>query len=262
MRRSRAARPAILLLAVAVLVILLLAEVASRGEPAGDVLGVRGADISFTPQEEAAGTVLRDGGQDLPIERILAAHGGNYARLRVWVDPPDGYSDEQAALALARRAKNAGLRILLAPHYSDFWADPHAQEPPAAWHGADLATMRERIREYTRGLVARFAAQGTPVDLIQIGNEITNGILWPLGSVREGTPAEWARLAGLVNSAIAGARESAPSRDLPVILHVDSGGDTGRSRYFFDSLIQAGVTSFDIIGLSYYPYWNGSLADL
>jgi arabinogalactan endo-1,4-beta-galactosidase len=249
--------------AVALVLVAVLVLIAQR--PTGNAAGslrVRGADVSFALQEEAAGTVLSAGGQRLPVERILAAHGGNYVRLRVWVNPPAGYSDEQSVLTLARRARDAGLKILLAPQYSDFWADPHAQDPPASWRGADLAVMRSTIRTYTRDLVARLAAQGTPIDMIQIGNEITNGLLWPLGSVRDGTPAEWSNLAALVNSAIEGARAGAPHRHLPVVLHIDSGGDLGRSRYFFDSLIQAGVTSFDIIGLSYYPFWNGSLAGL
>ncbi|MCM3885697.1 glycosyl hydrolase 53 family protein [Frankia sp. R82] len=242
--------------------LLLIIAVQRRPGGASDVLAVRGADISFTLQEEAAGTTLSDGLRHLPLEHILAAHGGNYVRLRVWVNPPAGYSDEQAVLTLARRAKNAGLKILLAPQYSDFWADPHAQEPPEAWRGEDLATMKKTIREYTRDLVAKLAAQGTPINMIQIGNEITNGILWPVGSVRDGTTKEWSNLAALVNSAIDGAREGAPRGHLPVVLHIDSGGDIGRSRYFFDSLLHAGVTSFDVIGLSYYPFWNGSLSDL
>jgi arabinogalactan endo-1,4-beta-galactosidase len=250
------------LMTVAALVAAVIMVVQWRAGRAANPLDIRGADISFTLQEEAAGTVLFDGGRRLPVERILAAHGGNYARLRVWVDPPAGYSDERSVLTLARRAKNAGLKILLAPHYSDFWADLHAQEPPAAWRGADLAASRNLIREYTRDLVRKLAEQGTPIDMIQIGNEIANGILWPLGSIRDGTAAEWSNFAALLNSAIAGAREGARRRPLRIVLHVDSGGDVGRSRYFFDKLIQAGVTSFDIIGLSYYPYWSGSLAGL
>ncbi|CUU55443.1 arabinogalactan endo-1,4-beta-galactosidase [Parafrankia irregularis] len=266
-RRARVAPPArvalpLILVVVLVVVSVLVTVLNGPGTRAAEVLGVRGADISFTLQEEAAGTALSDGGQRRSVERILAAHGANYVRLRVWVNPPAGYSDEKSALTLARRARGAGLKIMLVPHYSDFWADPHAQEPPASWHRSDLAAMKRRIGDYTRDLVSRFAAQGTPVDMIQIGNEITNGILWPLGSVQAGSADEWARLAALLNSAIAGAREGAPGRHLPVVLHVDSGGDSGLSRYFFDSLIQAGVTSFDIIGLSYYPFWNGSLAAL
>ncbi|CAI7979865.1 Arabinogalactan endo-beta-1,4-galactanase [Frankia sp. Hr75.2] len=233
-----------------------------RDRPSREVLSVRGADISFTLQEEAAGTGLSDGGRRLPIERILAAHGANYVRLRVWVDPPAGYSDEQSVLTLARRATDAGLRIVLNPHYSDFWADPHSQEIPVAWRGADLVTTAAKVREYTRGLVARLAAQGTPVDMVQIGNEITNGMLWPLGDVRDGTRTQWSRLAELVNSAIEGAREGTSGRPVAIVLHVDSGGDLGRSEYFFGNLIQAGVTAFDVIGVSYYPYWTGSLAAL
>ena len=97
-------------------------------------LSVRGADMSFLPQLEEAGVRFRDlAGRVRPAEQILAKEGANYLRLRVWVDPPAGYSDKARALALAKRAKRAGMKILLDPHYSDFWADPGKQPIPASW---------------------------------------------------------------------------------------------------------------------------------
>jgi arabinogalactan endo-1,4-beta-galactosidase len=247
-------------LLAALVTIMITAPPWRRGHPAGYV-GVRGADVSFLPREEAAGTVLTDAGGPRPLERILAEHGANYVRLRVWVDPPPGYSDEASALALARRAKNAGLKILLAPHYSDFWADPHSQETPAAWRGDDLDALSARVRGYTQNLVAAFAAQGTPIDEIQIGNEVTNGFLWPLGALGDGSDQEWSSFATLAKAAVAGARDGAGRRHLNIVMHVDTGGDIGRSRYFFDRLLASGVR-FDIIGLTYYPFWNGPLAAL
>ena len=146
-------------------------------------LSVRGADISFTLQEEAAGTQYRDlRGRKGSVERILAGSGGNYVRLRVWTDPPAGYSTLDSALTLAKRAKRAGLKVLLDLHYSDFWADPGKQPTPKAWQGQDLPTLAETVRHYTRHAVAAFARQGTPVDMVQVGNEVTSGMLFPTAS--------------------------------------------------------------------------------
>jgi arabinogalactan endo-1,4-beta-galactosidase len=223
-------------------------------------LSVRGADLSFLPQLEEAGVRYRDlAGRVRPAERILAAQGANYIRLRVWVDPPDGYSDRARALALAKRAKRAGLKILLDPHYSDFWADPGKQPIPASWP-TDLPGLLTKIRTYTRDLVRAFARQGTPIDLIQIGNEITNGILWPAGQLYlpDGTQ-QWQAFTDLLRAGRTGALEA--QRDLPVVLHIDRGGKMGDTRWFFDNITSYGVP-FDIIGQSYYPMWHGSLAEL
>jgi len=226
-------------------------------------LEIRGADISFTPQEEAAEHSFTDAGATLPVERILAHHGANYARLRVWVAPPAGYSDEGSALAMARRAHAAGLRILLDLHYSDFWADASSQTTPRAWQGQGLVELTATVRGYTARVVADFARQGTPVDMVQIGNEITAGLLWPLGKLYRSGGEHWAALATLLNAGIAGARQANPAQHrLAVMLHLDRGGDNGGCRYFLDHLLRIGVTGFDVIGLTYYPFWNGRLSDL
>lgn len=227
-------------------------------------LSVRGADISFTLQLEQAGVRFSDGGAVRPVERILAGHGANYVRLRVWTNPPAGYSDAASALALARRAKRAGMQILLDPHYSDFWADPGHQDTPAAWRGQDLATLAETVRRYTRSLVAAFARQGTPVDMFQVGNEVTNGVLWPTGQIYPGNgqPERWPEFCTLLKAGIRGAREGSPPGHQPrIMIHIDKGGNNGASRYFFDHVLAQGV-EFDIIGQSYYAMWHGSLADL
>jgi arabinogalactan endo-1,4-beta-galactosidase len=219
---------------------------------------VRGTDLSFTLQEESAGKVYRDGGVARPIEQILAARGSNYVRLRVWTAPPSGYSTLQTALTLGRRAQQAGLRILLDLHYSDFWADPGKQPTPAAWSGQNLSTLATTVRGYTRDAVTAFARQGSPVSMIQVGNEITSGMLFPLGQIYRSDGEHWPEFATLLKAGIAGAREAgAPS----VMVHIDRGGDNGGSRYFYDHLQAQGV-QFDVIGLSYYPFWHGSLSAL
>lgn len=228
-------------------------------------LRVRGADISFTLQEEAIGNQVRDfHGVVRPIERILARHGATHVRLRVWTAPPPGYSDLTSALRLGRRAKQAGLKILLNLHYSDFWADPGKQPTPAAWQGQDLPTLAETVRQYTRDVVAAFAAQHTPVDWIQIGNEITSGMLHPIGELypTDGRPEQWPAFTTLLKAGARGAWEGAPRWRKPkIMLHIDRGGDNEGARWFFDHMIEYAVP-FDLIGLSYYPIWHGSLADL
>ncbi|MCU1688579.1 MAG: Arabinogalactan endo,4-beta-galactosidase, partial [Jatrophihabitantaceae bacterium] len=187
---------------------------------------IRGADISFTLQEERAGTTVTDGQAVQPVEAVLSRLGANYVRLRVWVDPPSGYSTIDSALALGRRAQAQGMRILLDLHYSDFWADPTYQAIPASWQGQSLPVLAQTVRRYTADALARFTAQGTPVSMIQIGNEISNGILWPLGQVNRTDGTHWAEMAMLVNAGIAGARDASPSTQ--VMLHIESGTDQAR----------------------------------
>ncbi|HEX6355866.1 glycoside hydrolase family 53 protein [Actinophytocola sp.] len=219
---------------------------------------IRGGDISFTLQEEAIGKVYRDGGTTAPIERILTGRGANYVRLRVWTAPPSGYSTLSSALTLGRRAQQAGMRILLNPHYADFWADPGKQPTPAAWAGQNLSTLATTVRNYTRDVVAAFARQGTPVSMVQVGNEITSGMLFPLGEIYRSDGEHWAEFTTLLKAGIAGAREAgAPS----IMVHVDRGGDNGGARYFYDHVLAQGV-QFDVIGLSYYPFWHGALSAL
>ncbi len=222
-----------------------------------------GADISFTPLEEAAGNVFTDtNGRAAPVERILRNHGANYVRLRHWTNPPPGYNDLAVNLALARRIKAAGMKIYLDFHYSDFWADPQHQDTPAAWVGQDLPTLTRTVRDYTRDTIAAFAAQGTPVDMTSIGNEIRNGILWPTGQIEWGVNERWGALGELLKAGVAGARAGNPRKHpLRIMLHFDQGGDNAGSRYFFDHLVAERVP-FDVLGLSYYPFWHGTLSDL
>jgi Glycosyl hydrolase family 53 len=140
-----------------------------------------GGDLSFTLLEEEAGTVFTDRGRAKPVEKIFVDHGANYVRLRLWINPPAGYPDLLTDLEMARRFKAAGMKLYLDFHYSDFWADPQHQDTPSAWAGQDLATMSKTLQTYTRRVIQAFAAQGTPVDLVSIGNEIRNGIVRPTG---------------------------------------------------------------------------------
>jgi arabinogalactan endo-1,4-beta-galactosidase len=229
--------------------------------PGPKELWVRGADISFTLQEEAVGRTVTDNGEALPVEQILARHGANYSRLRVWVDPPAGTSDLRAALTLAARAHAAGTKLLLDLHFSDTWADRHYQQTPAAWANLGTDALQATVEGYTRETVAAFARQGTPVDIVQIGNEVTNGFLWPAGQIYQNGGEHWAGFTDLLRAGIKGAKEASPAQAPAIMIHTDTGGDADASTYFFDHLQQHDV-AFDLIGLTYYPFWNGSLADL
>lgn len=222
---------------------------------------IRGADISFTLQEEAIDQFVSVNGHTLPIEQILSQHGASHVRLRVWVDPSAGTSDLNSALILAARAHDAGLKLLLDLHYSDIWADRTFQRTPPAWRGQHVVELASSVESYTKDVVATFAAQGTPVDIVQIGNEVTLGMLWPVGQIYQKDSENWEDFARLVKAGASGAAQGAPSRPPAIMVHTDTGGDVGMSTYFFDRM-RAHQVDFDYIGLTYYPFWQGSLADL
>jgi arabinogalactan endo-1,4-beta-galactosidase len=223
---------------------------------------IRGADVSTLRALETAGKSFSDAAGTRPAERILADHGMNLVRLRLWVDPPNGFNDLADVAAMARRIKQAHMQFLLDLHYSDFWADPGHQDTPAAWQGQDLATLAVTVHDYTRSVVATLMRQGTPPQIIQIGNEVTAGMLWPQGQLYVGNDQRWVEFTTLLKAGIAGAREGAPRSQRPAImLHIDRGGDQGGAQWFYDHMRDYNV-DFDQIGLSYYPYWHGSLSDL
>ncbi|HEY3608074.1 MAG TPA: glycosyl hydrolase 53 family protein [Pseudonocardiaceae bacterium] len=221
-----------------------------------------GADLSFTGQELAAGTTFTDQGRVATPVQILRSRGGNYVRMRLWVNPPAGYSDLASDLALALAVRAAGMKIYLDIHYSDFWADPQHQITPAVWQGQDLPTLANTVRTYTHGVISAFARQDTPVDMVSIGNEIRNGMLWPTGQVDPTAGTGWDNLATLLKAGIQGARSANPAgHPFRVMLHYDQGGNNATSFQFFHNLVGRGV-NFDVIGLSYYTFFHGPVTAL
>jgi arabinogalactan endo-1,4-beta-galactosidase len=219
-----------------------------------------GTDLSFTPQELAAGAQFSFRGQVQNPVSIMRENGSNYVRLRLWVDPPPGYSDLASDLALARLIRANGMKLLLDIQYSDFWADPSKQNIPAAWQGQDLAQLTVTVRNYTQQVISAFARQGTPVDMVAIGNEIRNGMLWPVGQVDPSTGAGYDNLAQLLKAGIAGAQAgNPPGHKLLIMIHYDQGGDNADSQAFYQNLVSRGVP-FDVIGLSYYPFFHGPIS--
>lgn len=225
-------------------------------------LAWRGIDAGFLPEMEALGVQFYSGGAPVDVLRLAAAAGVNLLRIRVWVDPPSGYCGTAQALALAARAHAVGMRVLLNFHLSDSWADPGQQMVPAAWAALSGAALAQRVREYTRDVTAALRDQGTPPAFVQVGNEVTDGVLWPHGRI---SVAGWGSFAALFSAGTAGVLDAlpgvgpGPGADRPrFLLHIDRGGDNAVSRWFYDNAVQAGIL-FDVVALSYYPWWHGGL---
>ncbi len=222
-----------------------------------------GADISALPVLEGAGAVYYDGTQSGDAIEILKDHGVNYYRLRLFVSPtgsPDPFVVQDLAytVALAQRVKAAGGKLLLDFHYSDTWADPGTQSKPAAWDGLSGVALQQRVHDYTRDSIAAFAAADVTPDIVQIGNEVSNGLLWNDGYPWSGGShdAGFNRLAALLTAGIDGAKTGAPPGQEPlVMIHHDKGAEWSTTSYFFNKLIQRGV-DFDLIGYSYYPKFH------
>jgi len=224
-----------------------------------------GGDLSFLAREEQLGAVYRDGGRPRDALQIFKAHGWNVVRLRLWVRPTgrgEYVNDLPYTLALARRVKKAGLRFLLDLHYSDTWADPAHQSEPAAWASLPFDTLTQQVETYSRDTVGAFRAEGAMPDIVAVGNETTNGMLWPDGKVEE--PGGWDRYGALLKAGIAGVRAGAAPLPAPLIMvHINNGTDAGLTRWFFDTLgAQKRGIDFDLIGLSYYPDGKNTLAEL
>lgn len=228
---------------------------------------VRGADISSLPELEYHGGVLRRDGEAVDSLSLLKAEGLNAVRIKVWNDPghpdhfpanqtgPQRFNGPDQVVALARRAQAAGLRIMLDFHYSDWWADPQKQFMPHAWQGLALPELCERLYLFTVDILQRVQAEGIEVSWVQVGNEVSHGMLWPLGFL----PGNWPALAALLRAGVAAVREAAPAAQ--VVLHLDAGCDQILYRHWFDQA-QALDVQWDCIGLSFYPCWHGSLPHL
>ena len=187
-------------------------------------------------------------------------------RLRLWLDPYDeeghpyggGTNDFPRFLRLAKRAAKDGYSILLDFHYSDFWCDPGKQFLPKAWRGYSEEEVNKKLYEYTVSTLKKINAEGIPLEAIQIGNEITNGMLWPLARLGEkvnGVRTGYDSLSRFLKSGIKGAKEIYP--EAKTIIHLEKSYDVETHEEFFREITKRGV-DFDVIGLSYYPYWHGT----
>src|SRR3984893_1393471 len=217
-----------------------------------------GADLSFLRQAEDRGKVFKDNGVAKPGLEIFKDHGYNWIRLRLFHTPTELPNNLDYTIALAQAARKLGFRFILDYHYSDTWADPGKQFLPKAWEGMSHAQLVKTVFEYTKQTVTAFREAGVLPDMVQIGNEVINGMLWPDGRL----PGNWDNFADLIKSGIAGVEAGKGDAPRPLIMiHIDRGGDKIRTKEFFDKLNSYRV-SYDVIGQSYYPWWHGSLNDL
>jgi arabinogalactan endo-1,4-beta-galactosidase len=223
---------------------------------------IQGVDASYLQQIEDAGGLYYENGVPADALKIFKNHGVNYIRLRLWHSPIIGYNNLDHTLTMAKRIKALGMGLMIDFHYSDTWADPGKQTKPAAWANLSFEELEKAVHDYTRDVVTALKKQGTLPDMVQIGNEITPGMLWDDGRVGGAYNANWPRFAALLKAGVSGVQDSlAPGEKVQIILHIDTGGNNETSRWFFDHIVEQNVP-FDMIGLSYYPWWHGTLADL
>ena len=222
----------------------------------------KGIDLSTLLEVEKCGGKFYDQGTEKDVFDILKDYGINSVRLRLWNDPYSedgepygaGNNDLPVTITLAKRAKEYNMAVLLNLHYSDFWADPGKQRVPKAWRGMDAGQLEEAVYAYTKDVLLAMKEAGVLPDLIQVGNELTNGMLWPLGQM-----PNYDNLARFISAGIRAVRSV--DADMPVMIHLDNGGNNAMYRDWFDHYIERGE-DFQIIGLSYYPFWHGTFDDL
>lgn len=223
---------------------------------------IKGADISFIPQIEDNGGVYKEAGIPKDPIRIFKDHGFNYARLKLWHTPAENYNNLEKILYMAGRIKAQGLKLLIDFHYSDTWADPGRQRKPKAWENISFDALRDSIYHYTQKVIQALALHGVPPDMVQLGNEINAGMLWNDGRVGGNFDANWPNFASLLKEAIRGVRESGAWGDsIKIMIHIANAANNSACRWFFDNLMANGV-NFDVIGLSFYPWWHGTLGQV
>ena len=212
----------------------------------------KGADISWLPQMEATGYKFYNaGGVQEDCFKILKDLGINSIRLRTFVNPSDdvfsGHCSKTETVAMALRAQKWGMRIMIDFHYSDTWADPSKQVKPKAWEGHDFPTLLNDLYNYTFDVMSALKTAGVTPEWVQVGNEIPGGMVYP-----EGSSSNWSQLSQLINKGYDAIKAVSP--ESKVILHIDSGNDNARFRWWFDNISKYS-TRYDVIGMSYYPYW-------
>jgi arabinogalactan endo-1,4-beta-galactosidase len=225
-------------------------------QPAAPFVFAKGADVSWLPQMEASGYVFKDAdGTPKDCLQLLKDRGMNAIRLRVFVNPSndkiDGHCDKVATVGMAKRAKAMGFRIMIDFHYSDSWADPSKQVKPAAWKSFSIPQLGDAIYNHTLDVLTALKEQNVIPEWVQIGNEITPGMLLPEGNTSTG----WGNLALFLNRGYEAVKSI--DKSIKVVVHIDQGNNNQRFRWFFDNIKSRNV-NYDVIGMSYYPYWLNS----
>jgi arabinogalactan endo-1,4-beta-galactosidase len=206
-------------------------------------LAIRGADVSFLPEIEAYPTTFyyKDGVAKDVLD-MLKANGCNAIRVRLWHTPPTEHSGLEEVTEFAARIRAKGMKVWLTVHYSDSWADPGQQTKPAAWSTLDFIDLSDSVYNYTKKIVTRLQP-----DIIQIGNEINDGLLWPDGKISESL----SNFITLLKEGVQAVRDHAPTTK--IMVHY---AGPSAAQWFYQQLQNENV-SYDMIGLSYYPWWHG-----
>lgn len=231
---------------------------------------IKGADVSIMPELERNGTKFYDNGIEQDGLTILKNHGVNWIRVRIWNNPyvvgPEGVgggnTDEAKAIEMAKRAKALGMKVLVDFHYSDFWVDPGQQKKPDAWKNDSGDKLVDDVYAYTAKVMQDFNVQGVTPDMVQVGNELNNGMLWPEAQLTEDNPNGYKFLAKLLNAGLQAVHDNDKDNKVNTMIHL-AGVDVNLYHTFFDNLIVKNkVNDFDIIGMSFYPFWHGTMDDL
>lgn len=221
----------------------------------------KGMDISSLPEYLAAGETFYDAsGKETEPFALLAANGVNSIRLRLWNEPervPEsgGWCSLADTIAMGKRIKEYHMHFVLDFHYSDWWADPGQQNKPYAWKELSFSELTQAVYDYTSDVLTTLREEGCLPDMVQVGNEIRSGMLFPDGAV-----PHYDNLAALLNAGIRAVRDT--SLDIAVMIHLDQGGRFYYLKEWFDNVFAAGLLPIDAIGISFYSFWHGTFMDL
>ncbi len=248
---------------VTALIISILISCNSKENKTGDDFMI-GADISVLKKVEDYGGTYTWRGEEREALEIFTENGYNYARLRLFHTPnmrgPVCNSLEYT-IELSKQVKAAGMKLMLNFHYSDTWADPQKQFKPKAWEGLPFNILTDSVYQYSFDVIKAMGAAGVLPDIVQVGNEITPGMIWPDGLIHKEDGEDWESFTTLLKAGIKGVREAYGENEVPVMIHIDKGGDLDATAYFFHKIEGYGV-EYEQIGLSYYPWWHGTFDEL
>lgn len=224
-----------------------------------------GGDFSIMKKLEDLGGQYKVDGLEKKGFQIFKENGYTWCRLRIFHTPNmEGpvCNDLEYTLALAQQAKQSGFKIFLNFHYSDTWADPGKQFIPKAWENLNFETLTDSVYQYTKNVMLAMKSAGIFPEMVQIGNEINNGMIWPHGKLWDSNGnARWDELTALLKAGIRGVKEVNGGTEIPIMIHAATGGNLVESDNFYSNILQHEV-EFDVIGLSYYPWWHGTFEDL
>ena len=220
---------------------------------------IKGMDLSTLLELERCGAKYYDHGVERDVLDIIKDYDVDTIRIRLWNDPKSedgepygaGNNDLEETIAIGKKVTDAGFGVLLNFHYSDFWADPGKQIKPKAWANYGADELEKAVYDFTLESLQRVLDAGVNVTMIQVGNELSNGLLWPEGKV-----PNYDNIARFVSSGIRACRKINP--EIPIMIHLDNGGNNELYVRWFENYIKRGE-DFEYIGLSYYPFWHGSL---